>query len=103
MEACAYIKSIDAILISHIYMIPSFDTKSRRPTCDARRTAPIVVHARRVNGSVPLFSHFTIQRTRSKSKAASKVAQVGRLVGFLLMQARTFVSMEVARAATFMQ
>jgi len=24
-------------------MLQSFDTKSRRPTCDARRTAPIAV------------------------------------------------------------
>jgi hypothetical protein len=85
------------------HMLQSLDPKSRRPTCDARRTAPIVVHARCVNRSVPLFSRFTIQRTQSKSNAASEVAQVGRAVGFLRMQARTLVSMEVARAATLMQ
>ena len=80
-------------------MLQSFDTTSRRPTCDARRTAPIVVHARRVNRSVPLFSRFTSQRTRSKSNAASKVVSVGRGVGFLRKQAKRLVLIEAPNAA----
>ena len=74
-------------------MLQSFDTKSRRPTCDARRTAPIAVQARPLHGYLYSNASPYIQRTQSKSNAASEVAQVVRGVGFLRMQAGTLVSM----------
>ena len=75
-------------------MLHSFDTKSRRPTCDARRTAPIVVHASRVNRSVPLFNRRTYdysqtRRARPRRWDVLWVSCGGRLERFLRSMCRT--------------